>query len=155
MFIVWSVCIASCASHSQVVMSSKSTMLSAVNKIRLKGCTCGNSKMPPANPVIWSDQLEKSSLMHAQDMQKHGHFSHFSHKGEDVGTRVEALGYNWQHIGENIASGRMNFDEVLNDWIKSTSHCKMLMNADMKEMGVARKGIYWVQHFGTTRPQTK
>ena len=54
-------------------------------------------------------------------------------------------------IGENIAAGQQSFDEALRDWMKSTSHCKMIMDSTVKEIGVARSGNYWVQHFGTKK----
>ncbi len=125
------------------------TKLLKVNKLRSQGCYCGHKWMPPVQPLKWSDTLEKSALSHAIDMYENHFFAHFSHKGEDIGERLDLFGYKWQYVGENIGEGQSNFDEVLNDWIKSKSHCKMLMNGNMKEMAVINYKQYWVQHFGT------
>ena len=45
------------------------------------------------------------------------------------------------------------FREVMGDWVDSPSHCRMLMNPKVEEMGVARHSKYWVQHFGKKLPK--
>ncbi len=126
----------------------KHDMLQEVNEIRAKGCQCGNKIMAPAGALQWSDQLEASARRHASDMKRHKYFSHYSRKGKSVGDRLDELGYNWQHIGENIATGQTTWEQVIEDWLNSPTHCEMIMNQNMVEMGISRVGDYWVQHFG-------
>lgn len=123
-------------------------ILEKVNEVRENGCRCGRTKMPPVKPVSWNDQLEYSALLHARDMKRHNYFGHHSKSGKDVGTRVESIGYKWLVVGENLGEGQVSFDEVLRDWIKSKTHCEMLMDSRVTEMGVAKFDKYWVQHFG-------
>jgi len=113
-------------------------VLKKINQLRAKGCKCGRKKMKPVHPLVWNETLEKSAYLHAKDMSQKKYFSHFSKNGKDVGDRVDKLGYNWQFIGENIAEGQKSFSEAMVDWIKSKTHCEMLMNPDMTEIGVAR-----------------
>lgn len=129
----------------------KEAMLDRVNYVRSQGCKCGSKKMPPVDLLAWSETLQKSAFSHAQDMDRNKYFSHYSRKGEDVGRRVDQFNYNWLVIGENIAEGQKRFDEVLNDWLKSPPHCKMIMDGKVDEMGISRSGKYWVQHFGKRR----
>lgn len=124
-----------------------------VNKIRAEGCYCGRKYMKPTSPVKWNSKLYESALGHAKEMKKYNYFSHFSRNGKDIGDRLDKYGYNWQVAGENLGEGQITFDEVLNDWIKSRSHCKMLMNPKVDEMAVAKQGKYWVQHFGKQLPE--
>ncbi|GLR16887.1 hypothetical protein GCM10007940_15020 [Portibacter lacus] len=126
----------------------KSIALDKVNAVRQEGCSCGGKKMPPVGKVTWSETLYKSANAHAIDMLKNNYFSHYSKKGEDVGKRVDKFDYNWLVVGENIAEGQRNFDQALEDWLKSPSHCKMIMDGKVNEMGIAHAGKYWVQHFG-------
>lgn len=126
----------------------KEIMVSKVNMIRTSGCICGGKKMQPVKEVVWNNTLYETAFSHAEDMKKHRYFSHFSRKGEDVGERVDKFNYKWMVIGENIAEGQRNFDQALEDWVKSPSHCKMIMDPKVDEMGIARSGNYWVQHFG-------
>ena len=123
-------------------------MVHKVNQIRTSGCKCGGKKMPPVQEIKWNEKLYQSALSHAVDMRKNKYFSHFSRKGEDVGKRADKVDYNWMVIGENLAEGQTSFDEALSDWLKSPSHCQMIMDPKVNEMGVARSGKYWVQHFG-------
>ena len=57
-------------------------------------------------------------------------------------------------VGENIAMGQMTIDEVMKGWLKSPGHCKNLMNAMFREIGVAEDHDYWVQDFGFREPFT-
>ncbi len=134
---------------------NKKEILYKVNEYRVSGCKCGRTSMEPVPPLVWNDVLSHSAMSHAEDMRQNHYFSHTSKKGENVGERVSKFNYNWAVVGENIAAGQSSFDEALKDWMKSTSHCKMIMDPTVKEIGVARSGNYWVQHFGTekARPQ--
>ena len=131
---------------------SKEYILFKVNKLREKGCKCGRKRMNPVGKLVWNNTLEKSALLHAKEMSKYNYFGHRSIQGEDIGDRLDDLGYKWQFVGENLATGQKSFDEAMVDWIKSPSHCKMLMNPNMVEVAVSRYGKYWVQHFGKTMP---
>lgn len=131
----------------------KKDFLENINRVRKKGCTCGVTYMPPAPPLIWNDQLEDAALAHARDMSNRHYFSHDSKDGRNVQDRIEGAGYNHNGyksyvIGENIAQGQQSISEVMDGWFKSEGHCKNLMNAGFKEVGVAVYNTYWVQDFG-------
>ncbi len=123
-------------------------MLEKINALRAKGCNCGGLFMPPAQPLKWNAVLMTSAYRHAKDMHKKKYFSHYSPTGTDVGDRIDAVGYVWSYCGENLGSGQKNFDEVFEDWIQSSTHCRMLLNPEVEDVAVAQFGTYWVQHFG-------
>lgn len=129
----------------------KNYMITKVNNLRARGCKCGSERMKPTTPLKWNDTLYESALSHAKEMNRYNYFAHYSLDGLDIGERLDKVGYKWVVAGENIAEGQKDFDEVLFDWIKSKSHCKMLMNPKVNEMSVAKSGRYWVQHFGRSR----
>jgi len=128
-------------------------MLKKVNNIRENGCFCDETYMPSTGPLVWNETLYKSALGHAKEMSRYNYFAHYSVDGKDIGDRLDRYGYNWQIAGENLGEGQKSFDEVLRDWQRSKSHCKMLMNPKIREMGVARHGRFWVQHFGKQIPR--
>lgn len=132
---------------------SKEYVLDRINKLRSKGCKCGSKYYEPAQTLVWSNTLEQTAYSHAKHMYKYDHFSHKSIDGKDVGDRFSEAGYFWQYAGENLAEGHKSFDEAMKDWIKSPTHCEMLMHPHMKELGVSRFGKYWVQHFGKKMPK--
>jgi uncharacterized protein YkwD len=123
-------------------------MLARVNAVRAKGCTCGGVKMVPVKPLRWNDKLEESAQRHAEDMSKNTHFSHTGTDGSDIAKRITDAGYNWGLIGENIAWGYMDMNQVIQGWVKSAGHCKQMMTQGYIEMGAAQNGKYWVQDFG-------
>ena len=127
-------------------------ILESINKLRVRGCRCGREYYPPVPALKWNDKLYRSAFLHAKSMYEDDYFSHISPDGKDVGDRLDALGYKWQYAGENLAEGQKNYDEAMHDWIASPTHCRMLMNPKMKEIGVAKYNKYWVQHFGTEMP---
>lgn len=134
--------------HVDVEPHVREQMLMKVNHVRKNGCRCGKRYMAPAGPVKWDETLYKSALSHALDMASNKFFAHYSSDGLNIGDRLEKIGYDWQVVGENLGEGQKSFDEVLEDWMQSYSHCVMLMNPKVDEMAVARYEKYWVQHFG-------
>jgi len=128
-------------------------MVERVNELRSSGCSCSGRYMPPVAPIQWEDKLVESAMIHASRMHKYRFFAHIGPDGKDVGDRMEKVGYRWQFAGENLGEGQRHFMQVFKDWIKSPSHCKLLMDARMTDMGIARKGRYWVQHFGKALPK--
>lgn len=63
--------------------------------------------------------------------------SHESIGGTLPADRIDAAGYVWASIGENIAGGYAGIDAVVAGWVKSPGHCKNLMTARFTEVGLA------------------
>lgn len=118
-----------------------------VNKLRKRGCFCGGKWMPPVRPVQWDHTLYEASKRYARYMYNNDHFSHFSKTGEDLGDRLDLMGYQWKKIGENIGFGYRDFYGVFAAWKKSDSHCEMLMDPEVTQMGISKYYTYWVQSF--------
>ncbi len=128
---------------------SKNVILQLVNDVRLAGCNCGSTTMPPVNALTWNDQLGKAAYDHSLDMKNNGYFSHTGLNGSNPGQRIKAAGYNWTTYGENIANGYTTEQVVVNGWLKSEGHCKNIMGKNFKHMGVGRSGNYWTQVLGS------
>jgi uncharacterized protein YkwD len=131
----------------------KQSFLEHINRVRATGCNCGTTYMPPVPPLTWNNTLEKAAEGHAWDMSNNNYFSHTSRDGRTMEQRIVAAGYKYNGfksfaVGENIAEGQMDIDQVMNGWLKSPGHCKNLMSPMFKEVGVARDHNYWVQDFG-------
>jgi uncharacterized protein YkwD len=126
----------------------KAEILEEVNRVRQAGCKCGEKEMPPVGELSWSDKLEKAAIRHAADIAEHEHFDHTGTDGSSLSDRVNAVGYKWSLIGENISWGYSSAEDVVEGWISSEGHCHNMMNPAFKEMGTARKGTYWVLDLG-------
>lgn len=125
------------------------TLLDLVNEVRTKGCNCSGTNMPAVPALTWNDQLGQAAFGHSEDMKENNFFDHDGSDGSKVSTRVSAVGYTWTAVGENIASGQITEQEVMTSWLLSELHCKNIMSALFKEMGVGRSGNYWTQVLGS------
>jgi uncharacterized protein YkwD len=127
---------------------SKSKILQLINNVRQTGCNCGSTSMPPVAVVNWNDKLAKTAYDHSVEMKANDYFSHTGLNGSNAGQRITAAGYTWKTWGENIAKGYTTGQAVVSGWLSSEGHCKNIMAANFKEMGVGRAENYWTQVFG-------
>jgi uncharacterized protein YkwD len=130
---------------------NNSLVLALVNKVRTTGCNCGNTYMPAAAPLTWSETIAQASLNHSKDMDRNRFFRHESYDGRKLRDRFEEVGYKWRAIAENIAYGQKNEEAVVKAWFNSPGHCRNMMDPDYQEIGAAKAGIYWTMDLGTKR----
>ncbi|MCR8558998.1 CAP domain-containing protein [Mucilaginibacter sp. BJC16-A38] len=124
------------------------SMLDSVNKLRSRGCKCGQDSMPPVKKLTWNSVLATAAQAHATDMYTNNYFSHISPAGTSPIQRAISIGYTGQYVGENIAEGYATIGDVMLAWEKSDDHCKAMMDPLYIEMGAYSYNGYWVQEFG-------
>jgi len=136
----------------------KQTMVELINAARVDATMCGDLQLPSVNTVKWNDQLSAAAVAHAKDMVTHNFFNHTGSDGLGVSERVDTAGYQWRAVGENIAAGQLDMDEVHQSWLDSEGHCKNIMNDLFSEVGAACMedpntffGSYWVVVFGDAK----
>lgn len=104
-------------------------------------------------PLKRNDLLDRSARLHAEDMRDRDYFDHVNTDGQAPADRIDATGYKWFLVGENIAAGYTNSFMVLSDWMDSEGHRVNILDPEFREIGVgfARGGgtyeQYWVQNF--------
>lgn len=118
-------------------------LLDLVNKKRLQGCTCGTSVMPPVQRLEWDGDLERIAYDHSIDMDAHQNMSHTGSNGSTASDRLNRANYTWRSYGENVAWNYQSEAAVINAWFNSVGHCRNMMSANKKHLGVAQKGWYW------------
>ena len=114
---------------------------------------------PQSAPVVWNDKLTLAAEGHSQDMAAKNYFSHTSADGRTLGDRVNATGYSWSSLGENIAAGYPTINAVMEGCIASPGHCANLMHAGFAEVGVVcvpgapgdTYSTYWTMDLGRPR----
>ena len=130
-------------------------VLASVNQARQSARQCGDAVYEPAPAVRWNNELAAAALAHSEDMARRGYFSHVDKQGRQVDARAAEQGYEFSHIGENIAAGQGAVDEVMEGWLASPEHCANIMEPAYTEMGAAyalnperEVPILWTQVFG-------
>jgi len=146
--------------------------LNAINKARSVSRDCypddpNRGFMEATHPLTWNNDLYASALEHSNDLAESDTFSHLGSgttsditgdgKASKFFERILANGYtHYYSVGENIAGGQRNLEEVMSAWLKSPGHCTNIMKDTYKEIGVAvvlndesTYGIYWTQSFGS------
>lgn len=101
--------------------------------------------------------LNRAAALKLQDLFDKQYFEHISPTGQGPADLAKNAGYAYISIGENLALGNFDNDEVLvQDWMDSPGHRENILNIKYTEIGVAvGKGLYkgeetWiaVQEFG-------
>jgi uncharacterized protein YkwD len=130
--------------------------LRLVNQQRAAGATCGSrGSFAPAAALTWNARLASAAYGHSRDMADNNYFSHDSLDGRSMADRINATGYTWSTIGENIAAGYGSVQATVDGWMASEGHCANLMNPSFTEFGLAcarndasRFRLYWTQNLG-------
>ncbi|WP_405443349.1 CAP domain-containing protein [Streptomyces avidinii] len=125
---------------------SESAVLALVNKER-SAAGCG--------PVTMNAKLSAAARGYSDTMARSGVMSHTGPDGSTMTTRVEAAGYAWSRLGENIARGQSDADAVMKAWMNSSGHRANILNCDFREIGIGVHkgdgGPWWTQNFGAPR----
>ncbi|SFV61691.1 Transporter [hydrothermal vent metagenome] len=146
--------------------------LDAINKVRSTPRDCypddpTRGFMKATHPLTWNNELYASALEHSTDLANSDTFSHLGSgteyditgngKPSKFFERIVANGYKYYYsVGENIAGGQTNLEDVMDAWLKSPEHCTNIMKDVYDEVGMAvvlkedsTYGVYWTQNFGT------
>lgn len=116
------------------------TALAAINRIRAAGADCRTfGNFPPAPALAWSALLNQAAAGHSLDMATMNFFAHVGTGGSTLDSRVNATGYAWQRLGENIVAGptTLDVDTALTIWLSSDAHCANIMNPNFDAVAMA------------------
>jgi uncharacterized protein YkwD len=104
-----------------------------------------------------SSKLAAAAQGHACDMAVRGYFEHQRPGGgPKLGARVEAKGYRFSTIAENIAkTGAADVARTAKLWRNSSGHWANILKPNVAEIGMGlatRDGqVYWVMNVGRQR----
>ena len=112
--------------------------LARINQHRAAGANCRTrGSFAPAAALRWDNLLTRAADAHSRDMQANNFFSHTGSNGSSLSQRVDATGYAWSSVGENIAAGYPGVTAAVDGWMASDGHCANLMNPNFDEFGLA------------------
>jgi len=133
-------------------------ILTLTNQARSQARRCGSTAFAAVAPLAPDPTLAQVALAYAREMARYGYMDHTGRDGSSPQERIARGGYRWREAGENLASGIMTAEAVVDGWLASPEHCANLMYPLYREMGVAfavnphdQVGVYWAMEFGTPR----
>ena len=129
--------------------------LQRLNEVRLLGdapCAAGKGAV---QSLAWESRLAGSAQAQATDLALRDLLSHLDARQRGLGARLREAGYAASSAGENLAAGQTDFDDTLQAWLASPTHCANLMQPDFRDLGLAcvqrpgsRYERFWVAHLG-------
>ena len=107
--------------------------------------------------VDWSP-LAGVAHEHSADMASRHFFSHADPEGRTAGDRLKTAGIDWSEVGENLAAGQGNPEDVFVEWMASPGHRENIEGESWTHTGAGYAydgkapaefpfGHYWTQNF--------
>lgn len=137
-----------------------SSALTRLNQRRAAGASCRSAgNFAPAAALSWSTVLTQAADAHSRDMASKNFFSHMGTGGSTLSSRVNATGFAWSNLGENIAAGYPGVDAVIDGWMASDGHCANVMKPAFDRVGLScvsgtdanTYGSYWTLDLARSR----
>lgn len=93
-------------------------------------------------------QLTRAAQAYAEEMARHGHFSHTGRDGSSVVQRARAAGCRGRgHFAENIAWGQPSAQHAFSGWAASSGHRTNMLGGNYGAFGLGQASGYWVLIF--------
>ncbi len=106
-------------------------------------------------PLVWSDQLARSSQHHSADMSAYGFTGHYGSNGSHPADRLMQASYPGDYAGEVTAWGFAEIADAVAWWMTSPPHRIIILSTVATEMGGgysynpnAPSVHYWTIDFG-------
>jgi uncharacterized protein YkwD len=88
-------------------------------------------------PLKLQPALTEAARAHSRDLAKWDRISHFGSDGSNPWDRVKRVGYSARLAAENVGTGQVTVEEVVNGWKASPGHNKNLLLPEAEHMGIA------------------
>lgn len=88
-----------------------------------------------ATALTINSKLNAAAQAKANDMASRNYWSHNTPEGNPPWIFVDAQGYDYQKIGENLAAGFSNESAVVTGWMNSSAHRANMLDSAFVEVG--------------------
>jgi len=109
------------------------------------------------SPLSLDPKLTAAAEAHAKDMARQSKMTHEGSDGSSPADRVKRQGYHYISVGENVAEGYQDVDELMRGWMESPHHRENILG-NFSQAGIARTSDseekpYWCVVFGNPYPK--
>lgn len=104
-------------------------------------------------PLGFHPDLWAVARGHSQEQQRNGYMGHGSPdpRRERLSQRMAQGGYRGRVFAEVVAWGYPSTRSVVDGWMNSPDHRRILIDPDLTEAGFSRIGPFWTGNFGAPR----
>lgn len=113
-------------------------VLSYSTSMSIGGLLSNTNAQRSANGVAslsLNDRLNAAAQAKADDMASRDYWSHNTPEGNPPWVFVDAQGYSYQKLGENLATGFTDEASTINGWMASPPHKENLLDSAFTEVG--------------------
>lgn len=108
-------------------------------------------------PLVVDLRLVDAARVHSADMARRDFFSHDTPDGATPADRLQARGYAWTFVAENLAGGDLTPEMVVGGWLESPLHRDNILEPAAVHVGVgvaegtgSGYAAYWTAVFADT-----
>ncbi|MTE22593.1 hypothetical protein F0L17_26560 [Streptomyces sp. TRM43335] len=106
-------------------------------------------------PLASHRVLDEAAQDHSEFMEKNNALSHHGPGRASLRERLMEAGYAWRQAGETLAHGHPDASSVVDAWMDSTPHRRIILDCGYRDVGVGlahgRGETWWTQIVGTPR----
>ena len=100
------------------------------------------------------NRLAAAAAGHSTDQATMNRMDHTGSDGSSMADRINASGFRWRALGENVAVGYQDAASVMTGWMNSAGHRKNILTPGFTVIGVAAAAsadgtYYWTMDLGT------
>lgn len=153
--------LAACTASPYVMTTARATPVSSVAPGEALAALNAMRRGEGLPEVSHNTTLQAVADEQAAIMARTGRIAHTAEDGEAFVTRLRRAGF-MGGAGENLAGGPPTLSAVVEGWMRSPAHHRVMVNPDYRQFGLAVRrgaasanntyGIYWALVMGVTPP---
>src|SRR3990167_1771050 len=123
---------------SAALRNPRGNVLAYATSMSVNGLLSSTNTQRSANGVVslsLNSKLNASAQAKANDMAARNYWSHNTPEGNPPWVFIEAQGYSYQKLGENLAAGFSSEDATVGGWMASAPHKANLLDPAFSEVG--------------------
>ncbi|WP_127145138.1 CAP domain-containing protein [Pelagibacterium montanilacus] len=156
--------LSACASLPVITTTERTDPVSAVAVSDARAALNAMRRREGLPELVHNRVLQDLAEEQAAIMARTTRVAHTSEPGEGFSTRLRRVDF-WGGAGENLAGGPPTLTSVIEGWMNSPAHHRVMVNPDYRQFGLAVRrgpstvtntyGTYWALIMGVLPPEDR
>lgn len=122
--------------NTQTTNKMVEELMNLINQARSQSQVCGGETFSAVSALSINTSLMQAAQGHSSSMAGNNFFGQTGLDGQNFDKRVEAQGYSFSFVAENIIAGRATVTDVMASLLETDGYCRGLMSTDYTELGI-------------------